>query len=297
MIELRHLRYLVALADEQNFSRAAKRLHMAQPGLSHHVAELEKQIGAQLVDRTRRPVQLTPAGQALATEGRRILAAFAEAVEFARRTARGEVGRLRMGAVGSATFEVLPRLLRTYRARFPDVQLLVREMSTPGQIDAVRQGEIDVGIVRLPYDTGELATQMILEEGLGVVMPEAHPLTARDEVPLSALADEPMVLFPASAQPTWARSFIPRLCRDAGFEPRIVQEAVDSATAISFVAAEVGVALIPESMRQIVRPGVAYRPVAPPVPTLALVAIHRRDEASATVAALLSVLRESWPAG
>src|SRR5687768_5388451 len=169
MIELRHIRYLIALAEEQNFSRAARRLHMAQPGLSYHIGELERRVGAQLVDRATRPVQLTPAGQALAMEGRRLLASLDEALEFTRHIAQGEVGRIRIGSVASATFEVLPRLLRAYRARFPDVQLVLREMTTPGQIEAIRTGEIDVGIVRLPYDTGELATYRILEEGLGLV--------------------------------------------------------------------------------------------------------------------------------
>lgn len=295
MIDLRQLRYLVALAEEQNFSRAAKRLHIAQPGLSYHIGELERQVGARLVDRSTRPVQLTPAGQVLVEEGRRLLAAFDEAVEFARRTARGEVGRIRMGAVASATFEVLPRLLRAHRERFPKVQMIVREMTTPGQIDAIRDREIDLGIIRLPHETGGLATHLIREEGLGLVLPEGHPLAAYHEVPLAALAGQPMVLFPAGPHPTWARGFVPRVCRDAGFEPTIAQEAMDSATAISFVAAETGVALIPESMRQIVRPGVTYRPIAPPVPTLALVAIHRPEEASATVGALLGVIEELWP--
>src|SRR5215218_5691086 len=175
MIELRDIRYLVALGEEQSFSRAARRLHMAQPGLSYHIGELERRIGAQLVDRTTRPVRLTPAGQALVKEGQRLLVSLDEAIEFTRRVAQGEVGRIRMGSVASATFEVLPRFLRAYRARFPDVQLLLREMTTPGQIEAIRAGEIDVGIVRLPYDTGELATYRILEEGLGLVLPQSSP--------------------------------------------------------------------------------------------------------------------------
>ena len=295
MIELRHLRYLTALAEEQSFSRAAKRLQIAQPGLSHHIGELERQLGARLVDRATRPVRLTPAGQALVDEGRRVLVAFDEALEFSRRVASGAVGRIRIGAVASATFEVLPRLLRAYRARYPEVQLVLREMTTPGQIDAIASGEIDLGIIRLPYETGDLPTHHIREEGLGLVLPEEHPLTRLAEIPLRALEDQPLVLFPAGPHPTWARSFIPRVCREAGFEPRIVQEAVDSATAISFVAAEIGMALIPESMRQIVRAGVVYRPVAPPVPTLALVAIHRPNGSSATVAAMLRLLGELWP--
>ena len=295
MIELRHIRYLVTIAEEQNFSRAAERLKMGQPGLSHHIGELERQIGAQLVDRSTRPVRLTPAGDALVNEGRVVLSAFDEAIAFTRRVARGEVGRIRIGTVASATFEVLPRLLRAYRTRCPDVQLMVRDMTTPAQIEAIQRGDIDAGLIRLPYETGDLATHLILEEGLGVVLPDAHPLARLTEVPLPALAGQPMVLFPASRQPTRARTYIPRLCREAGFEPWIVQEAMDSATAISFVAADVGLALIPESMREIVRHGVVYRPLAPPSPKLELVAIHRRDDTSATVAALLAVLKELFP--
>ena len=297
MIEIRHIRYLVAIAEEQNFTNAARRLHLAQPGLSHHISELERQIGAQLVDRSRRPVSLTPAGEALVEEGRRVLIAFDEAIEHAQRIARGDVGRMRLGSVPSASFDILPRLLRAYRDRYPDVNLVVREMTTPGQVDALRRGEIDVGMIRIPYDIGDLATHLIREEGIGLLLPTSHPLTKYDQVPLIALDGHPMVLFPAGPQPTRARSFIPRLCRDAGFEPNIVQEAMDSAMAISFVAAGTGVTLVPESMQGIVRQGVVYRPIAPPTPTLALVAIHRPGDLSPTVGGLLEVLEKLWPAG
>lgn len=294
MIELRHLRYFIVVAEELHFSRAAKRLHIAQPGLSQQIKALEGMLGVRLLDRTKRQVRLTAAGQTLLDEGRRVLSDFDRVLDLARRTGSGLMGQLRVGAISSAAYGVLPNLLREYRTRYPDVELIFREMMTPIQVNAMRKGEIDIGFMRLPYDTGTLTTRTVRREELAVLLPEGHPLSGSDEVPLSALAREPLIVWPASPRPSWA-DYVIGLCRDAGFEPRIAQEANESATAIGFVAAGIGVALAPEGVKLLMRPGVEYRPIAAPAPVLRLSAVHNSRRTSVTVQKFLEILDEQWP--
>jgi DNA-binding transcriptional LysR family regulator len=212
-----------------------------------------------------------------------------------RRAGLGQVGTVTVAAIGSATYDVVPRLLREHRRRYPGVELLLRELSTPAQAHALRSGEIDVGFLRLPADTSELLTHTVRTERMALMRPEAHPLAAMDAVPLRALAREPLILFPASPRPSWADTVI-AACREAGFEPVVAQEAMESATVVSFVAAEIGVAPIPEGLQVLARPGVVCRPVAPPAPITRLACVHRAGELPPAVAALLDVVRELWPA-
>jgi LysR family transcriptional regulator, benzoate and cis,cis-muconate-responsive activator of ben and cat genes len=200
-----------------------------------------------------------------------------------------------VAAIGSATYDVIPRLLREHRRRFPGVEVLLREMSTPAQARALRSGEIDVGFLRLPADTTELLTHTVREERMALMLPEGHALAAMTEVPLRALAREPLILFPGAPRPSWADTVI-AACREAGFDPVVAQEAMESATVVSFVAAEIGVAPIPEALQVLARPGVVCRPVAPPAPITRLACVHREGELPPAVAALLDVVRELWPA-
>ena len=187
-VELRHLRYFVAVAEELHFGRAAERLRVAQPGLSQQIQALERALGVALFDRTSRRVELTAAGALLLAEGKRALAQTERALDRARRAGRGEVGRLTVAAIGSATYDVLPALLREHRRRYPEVELVLREMSTPAQVHALRSGEIDVGFLRLPADTRDLVASTVREETMLLMLPESHPLAAHAEVPLAALA-------------------------------------------------------------------------------------------------------------
>lgn len=293
-IELRHLRYFIAVAEELHFGRAAEHLHVAQPGLSQQIQVLESELGVRLFDRSSRRVELTPAGTALLTEGRRALAQMERALDRARRTGLGELGRLTVAAIGSATYDVLPAVLREYRRRYPDVELLLREMSTGAQVNALRTGEIDVGFLRLPADTHDLVSATVREETMLLMLPASHPLAERSEVPLAALAGQPLIVFPASPRPSWADIVI-AACRQAGFEPRVVQEAMESATVVSFVAAEIGLALVPEGLRVLTRAGVACRPVAPPAPITRLAVVHREERVLPAVEALLAIVHEIWP--
>ena len=293
--ELRLIRYFVAVAEELHFGRAAHRLRMAQPGLSQQIKSLEQQLGVRLLDRTSRQVTLTPAGSLLLAEGRRLLAQAERTADQVRRAGLGQVGRISVAAIGSATYDVIPHLVREHRRRFPDVEVLLREMSTPAQVHALRDGEIDVGFLRLPADIDELVAHVVREERMALMLPESHPLAELREVPLRALARERLIVFPAAPRPSWADTVI-AACREAGFEPNVAQEAMESATVVSFVAAGIGVAPVPEGLLLLARPGVVCRLVAPPAPVTRLAVVHRTGDLLPAVAALLDVIRELWPA-
>jgi len=282
------------VAEELHFGRAAHRLRMAQPGLSQQIKSLEQQLGVRLLDRTSRQVTLTPAGSLLLGEGRRLLAQAERTADQVRRAGLGQVGRISVAAIGSATYDVIPHLVREHRRRFPDVEVLLREMSTPAQVHALRDGEIDVGFLRLPADIDELVAHVVREERMALMLPESHPLAELPEVPLRALARERLIVFPAAPRPSWADTVI-AACREAGFEPNVAQEAMESATVVSFVAAGIGVAPVPEGLLLLARPGVVCRLVAPPAPLTRLAVVHRAGDLLPAVAALLDVIRELWP--
>jgi len=227
-VELRQLRYFVAVAEELHFGRAAHRLRMAQPGLSQQIRSLEQQLGVRLLERTSRQVKLTPAGALLLVEGRRLLAQAERTADQVRRAGLGQVGRITVAAIGSATYDILPRLLREHRKRFPDVEVALREMSTPAQVQALRTAEIDVGLLRVPADTADLVVHTVREDRMALMIPEAHPLARKKQIGLRALAKEPLILFPTAPRPSWADTVI-SACREAGFEPIVAQEAMESA--------------------------------------------------------------------
>jgi DNA-binding transcriptional LysR family regulator len=291
--ELRLVRYFVAVAEELHFGRAAHRLRMAQPGLSQQIRSLEQQLGVRLLDRTSRQVRLTPAGSLLLDEGRRLLAQAERTADQVRRAGLGQVGRVTVAAIGSATYDVIPHLLREHRKRYPDVEVLLREMSTPAQVQALRGGEIDVGFLRLPADVDELVAHVVREERMALMLPESHPLTALREIPLRALAHERLIVFPASPRPSWVDTVI-AACREAGFEPHVAQEAMESATVVSFVAAGIGIAPVPEGLLPLARPGVITRLVASPAPVTQLAVVHRPGDLLPAVATLMGVVHELW---
>lgn len=294
--ELRHLRYFVAVAEELHFGRAAARLHIAQPGLSQQIQALERELGVALLDRTRRRAQLTPAGRSFLDESRRLLVQVERAVHLARRAGSGEIGRLAIGATESATHIVLPPVLREYRRRYPDVELVLHEMISEDQVEALRHGEIDVAFVRGPLVADDLEQLPLPEERLAVVIPRRHALARRASVPLKALAGEPFVLHPTPPS-GWAE-FTLAACRRAGFEPRVVQTGTSSAVAVSFVAAELGVALLPSGLAEgIDRRGVVVRPISGAAPRTRLVTVYRKGppyslaRLTPTARALIDIVR------
>jgi DNA-binding transcriptional LysR family regulator len=289
-MELRHFRYFVAVAEELHFGRAAARVHIAQPPLSQQIRQLEQELGVVLFHRTKRRVELAPAGRALLEHARQILEETERAKRAAQRAGRGETGRLAIGFQASADLDLLPRVLRLWRARFPDVEVDLQALLTGAQIDALCHGRIHVGFVRGPIDETGLVVESIQREPMVAVLPEAHRLARRRRVRLADLATETMILFPRPTAPGYF-DLIMGACRRAGFTPRLLHPG-SMQTNLGLVSAGLGVSLMPASIRNLQRTGVVHRPLAPPVPQVELAMVHPRDEPSAVVAAFLATVRE-----
>jgi DNA-binding transcriptional LysR family regulator len=290
-MELRHLRYFVAVAEELHFGRAAARLGIAQPPLSQQIRALERELGLELFSRTRRRVELTEAGRVYLEEARGILQRVAQAAAAARRAARGETGALAVGMVASATYGLMPRVFRLFRARNPGVALTVGVLSTGAQVAALRAGQLQLGIARPPFGDETLVAEPLHEEPVVVALPSGHPLSARRTLSLRALATEPFVIFPRDRRPGWY-DFMLGLCRAAGFEPVVGQDAPELATAMALVAAGMGVTLVPASVQDLRRSGVDYRPLAAPAPRTQLIALRRGGVPLPVVDRFIAVMRE-----
>jgi len=260
-VELRQLRYFVAVAEERSFSRAARRVHISQPPLSRQVALLEQRLDVQLLNRTTHEVSLTKAGEAFLAEARQLLSLSAKAGEVARRASRGETGRIRIGFIGAALYSFLPRLLREYRQRYPDVEISLSQLTIAQQGEALVNREIDVGVIRQHLADDALQTWCVLKEPFVVALPLDHPLARREKVMLKSLAREPFVFFNRRDAPVVYDQTL-RICEHAGFSPHIVQEARPMATVIGLVAAGLGVSIVPTSMQRINIEHVAYRPLS-----------------------------------
>lgn len=291
-MELRHLRYFVAVAEELHFGRAAQRLFMAQPPLSQQILQLEREIGTALFARTNRRVELTPAGQVFLQEAREILARVDHAVLTAQRASRGEAGWLGVGFVASATYDVLPVILRRFRERFPEVELVLTELLGTEQGTALRENRIHVGFARLPSDVEGIVLETVAQNSLMVALPTTHRLAEQETLALHDLAEEPFILFPRQPESNYA-DYIIRLCASAGFTPNIVQKTGEMQTAVSLVYAGIGVAIVPASVQNLRREGVVYRPFAEPVPTIALTMCYRRHDPSPILPHFLAIARET----
>jgi DNA-binding transcriptional LysR family regulator len=290
-MELRHLRYFVAVAEERHFGRAADRLHMAQPPLSQQIRRLEAGLGVTLLHRTTRSVELAPAGEVLLVRAREILAAVEGASEDARRAARGEFGRLAVGFTGSATYELLPKLAAALRDALPGVVLELRgELLTPAQVASLLDGTLDLGLVRPPVRERDLAVEVVRREPLVAVLPHTHPLAAADAVPLEELAGEPFIVYPSHFRSV-VHDAVEATCEAHGFLPRAALEVSETATLVSFVAAGLGVSLVPESVRHMTVHGAVYRPLAGDAAAVELAVAWRRADVSPLLARALGVVR------
>jgi DNA-binding transcriptional LysR family regulator len=284
-IELRHMRYFLAVAEELHFSRAAAKVRIAQPALSQQIRRLEAQIGVELFHRTKRRVELSAAGQALVPFARQALGDVAAGVEAARRAARGEIGSLTVGFIESAASAIIPGAVREFRAGHPEVGLTLRELGVDAQVERLRSGALDVGIVRAPVDADELRLQRVLDEGLVVVAPVGHPLGARRRVHPRSLADEPLVLLAREIVPGLYDQLI-ALHEEHGIAPSIAQEATSIQAVLGLVAAGLGISLLPASVRSLDRAGVVFVTLAPSPRTSMLVAWRREDRSPLTRAFL-----------
>ncbi|HEY1076775.1 MAG TPA: LysR family transcriptional regulator [Fontimonas sp.] len=292
-MELRHLRYCVAVADARHFTRAAKLLGIGQPPLSQQIQGLERELGTPIFKRLPRGVALTDAGAAFVEDARRILRDADLATERARRVARGEIGRVRVGMINSAPFHpLIPRLIREFRRQSPNVALSLEEGTTPDLATAVRAQAIDVAFVRPLLGDGQgLCVEPLLDEDLVIALPSGHPLTRRARVPLMALSIEPFVLFPRTVGAGLHDEII-GACRNAGFSPRIVQETSQVTSIVNLVAAGMGVSIVPASMQQVHSDGVSYRAIQKPTPKARLSLVFRdADRGVPQIRGLLELAR------
>jgi DNA-binding transcriptional LysR family regulator len=278
-MELRHLRYFIAVAEELNFTRAAEKLHMAQPPLSQQIQQLEAELGFQLFRRTKRTVTLTEAGKIFFQESRKILLQVDRAIQLGQQTSRGELGQLTIGFVSSASHNVVPAILQAFRTLHPAVKLELREMTTNEQLQRLREGQIDIGFIRPPVEDG-INSEIVFREALILALPETHAMAKCDRVELRSLKDEPFILFPRALAPGLYDRII-SFCQQAGFSPIAAQEAIQMQTIVSLVAASMGVAIVPESMQNFQRSGVVYKPLqeSGPIVSIALIWLSHPTQA------------------
>jgi DNA-binding transcriptional LysR family regulator len=259
--ELRHLRYFVTVAEELNFSRAATRLHMAQPPLSVAIRQLERELGTDLFVRTSREVRLTPAGEAFLDGARRTLAEVDRAIDAAKRAAAGELGQLRLGFSWSARFETLPALGRAFRARHPDIELLSQEMWNAHMAPALRAGTIDAAISLCPEVDSDIESDPIRTESVVLVSAASETPVTAGTISLATLADQTFVLFPRELAPR-LHDVLVDICRRSGFEPKIRSESFHTSWDIDLFSESSVVALAPRSVATGLGDGVTATPLS-----------------------------------
>ncbi|PJK22767.1 LysR substrate-binding domain-containing protein [Mycolicibacterium goodii] len=288
-MELRHLRYFRAVGEELHFGRAAERLHIAQPPLSQQIRHLERELGCALLTRTTRSVELTAAGHAYLRRAVEILDAVDSANIEAQRIAAGVQGRITIGCVGSATYSLLPRLVRALGESLPAVEVTVRgEMLAPAQIEALLSGGIELGLLRPPVHHDAVLTHIVRRDGLVVALPADHALASRAGVTVADLRDEDFVVHTGHGRSVMS-NLVASVCADAGFLPRIRQEVSETSTLVTLVAAGLGVAIVPDPTTALDIAGVRYVPLEPAGLGVDLLAAHMGE--SPLITNVLDVLR------
>ncbi|MFG1374299.1 LysR substrate-binding domain-containing protein [Xanthobacter oligotrophicus] len=292
-MDLRHLRYFIAVAEEKNIGRAAVRMHISQPPLTRQIQQLEAELGVTLFIRTPRGVELTEAGELFLEEARNIRSVVEQATERTQRAGQGRFGRLDVAIFGSAILDIIPKLLLAYKNAFPDVKVVLHTMNKGEQIEALRQRRINVGFNRILTPTPDITAEIVTTEALLLAVHAAHPLAAHEVVPFYRLADYPLVLFPTGVRPSFVDTVM-GLCHGAGFVPEVSQEVGDAVTGVALVASGFGVCLVPESATVLAFPGVVYRPLGglPAHARVDLSCIYRSDDQSPILAAFLEQMRQ-----
>jgi DNA-binding transcriptional LysR family regulator len=287
-MELRHLRYLIAVAEELNFGRAAIRLRISQPPLSQQIRQLEEELGVRLFDRTKRQVKLTEAGKLFVVEAQQILSQVDHFVSLASRIGEGTIGRLTVA--GQAVLnEVLVQTLRVFAQQYPGVHIELQFMNTALQIEALREGHVHVGFLHLPVDDSHLTLEPIKREPLWLALPKGHPLAQQKRVALTSLAHQPFIMF-ARRSSTGLHDVITTACRNAGFSLNVVHEVDNVIASMTLVTAGLGLAFCSPSWRKL-WPDIAFRPFLEPVPALEYAVAYRSGAQSPTLESFLKVVR------
>lgn len=293
-MELRQLRYFVAVAREQNFTRAAERLNIAQPPLSRQIQQLEQEVGVKLIERGSRPVRLTEAGKLFYDQAVQALEHIEQMTELTRRLAATARTRVGFGFVASTLYGYLPEVIRRYRVARPEVELSLHEMTSLEQIVALKEGRIDVGFGRIPHDDQQVDRVLMRNEKLLAALPATHALAAEPgPFRFADLAHLPLVVYPKSPRPSYADQVL-ALFRARDLRPPLVHEVKELQTALGLVAAETGFAIVPASVESLRRDNVVYAPLAEPGATSPILMSTRRDDPSPEIALILRIIKRMY---
>jgi DNA-binding transcriptional LysR family regulator len=295
-MELRHLRYFVAVAEALHFGQAAAALHIAQPSLSHQIKLLEAEVKTTLLHRTKRRVELTDAGRLFFEEARDILARADRAAMIARRAGRATEGRLRVGVGYCMDQARISEAASAFNVRHPAIRVELQTIAVPLQLDGLRGGTLDVGFVRPPITNSGLASERLMTEPLVAALPANHRLARKRSVPLSDFSEESFILPPREAVPVYYDIAL-KACREAGFVPDSPHEADHLHMLLAMVGGGSGVALVPAFARRLKPPRVVFLLLKPPPASLDLLVAWRRDNDSRAVVEFLKVVREQLADG
>lgn len=290
-METRKLRYVLTVAEELSFTRAAVRLHMTQPPLTRQIKEVETELGVRLFDRTKRVVQLTKAGEVFVERARRLLRDFDQLQRESGRADRGEAGRLTIGFLGAIAFDLFPRILREYRAQVPDVRIELLESDNQALMEGLRSRAIDAAFLRPYYQDADISMKTLLRDRFVVALPSRHRLAGKKAVSVRDLADEPFVTASRSPTPSvYAQTMA--ICEKAGFHPRVTQASTHLHTAIALVSAGMGVALVPGSIMNLGLRGVSCAQLNDVTETIEVVVAWRKNDRNAVLSRFLKLAEQ-----
>lgn len=289
-MELRHLRYFNEIANELSFSRAATKLHIAQPALSARMRDLEEELGTKLFRRLGSGIALTAAGEVFHGHVRQLLDDLGHAIRLTQRVEHPTDVTIAVGFVGSASYSFLPWVLREFARQHGDVTLKLSEMSGPRQVEELLHGNLDVGFLRLPIHNPAILVEVIHREPFIVALPSTHPLATRTKVRVSDLTSETFVLFPPGESAGFHQQVV-MLCQQAGFAPRVGQYAAPMQNVIGLVGAGLGISIVPRSVAKITMPEVTYRPLSGSEIQAETALAWRRGHQASTLDAFLAIAR------
>lgn len=289
-MDLRQLKYFIAVAEERNFTRASARLHVSQPPITRQIQMLEEELGVMLFERTHWGVQLTQAGEVLLSNAYGIRALIDHAWDRTRRVGKGAAGRLDVGVFGSGMLSVVPEILRRYSVAHPQVEVMLLNVPQDAQLQALRQNRLLITFDRFLPDDADLVVEVVARERQILALHATNPLAAHAAVPIELLRDQPLV----HGRDARHADRTVELCRANGFEPRLGQKAADVVSGLVMVASGFGVCIVPESVRVLQLPGLAYRPLAMkpgPCASIELHCAYRQGDASPLLKDILDVVR------
>lgn len=292
-MDLRHLKYFIAVAEEGNIGRAARRLNISQPPLTRQIKFLEDDLGMLLFNRTPKGMELTEPGALFLEEAVNICALVENATERTLRAAQGKLGRLDVAIFGSGILDAIPKILLSFKENYPDVKVVLHQMTKSEQIAALRDRRINIGFNRMLAPLPDLHSELVIKEKLLVAVNEASPLAKLPAVPLAELAHYPLILFPTASRPNFIDKVV-AICQEAGFFPSVAQEVGDAVAGVALVASGFGVCLVPQSLTVLTLPGVVFAPLADFQDhwSVDLSCIYRASDQSPILAAFLRVIRQ-----